>query len=139
MALRVFMDKSKSIEELTGNVFSAPELQYSLSTKCFSLVKTPVADLNVENLRMLIGQGIALEFLIPLALDLLESDPLVSGAFYRGDLLENVVNVPESFWNQHPELNNRLVEVRIEFEGVFSTMSKNIWPSLQHFEFKNEP
>lgn len=55
MASRVFTDKSKSIEELTGNVFSSLELQSSLSTKCFSFVKAHVANLNAENLRMLIG------------------------------------------------------------------------------------
>ena len=44
-----------------------------------------------------------------MALDHLEAHPLAAGDFYPGDLLKNVMEAPESFWNNHPELRERLV------------------------------
>jgi hypothetical protein len=44
-----------------------------------------------------------------MALDHLEAHPLAAGDCYPGDLLKNVMEAPESFWNNHAELRERLV------------------------------
>nr|WP_095876306.1 contact-dependent growth inhibition system immunity protein [Streptomyces sp. TLI_235] len=41
-------------------------------------------------LRLLIGQGVGLPHLVPLALDLLERDPAAEGGLFPGDLLDAV-------------------------------------------------
>jgi hypothetical protein len=58
----------------------------------------PLAELSVEDLRLLIAQRIGLRFVVPLALDRLAVDPLVSGDFYPGDLLTAVLRVAPEFW-----------------------------------------
>lgn len=60
----------------------------------------------------MIGQRIGLPHLVPLALDVLEQDPLAEGDFYPGDLLRNVCRVPDSYWAEHPDQAARLARLR---------------------------
>lgn len=58
---------------------------------CYELRHKPLCQLTVENIRLLIGQGVALEYLMPAAIDILHDNPLVEGMHYKGDLLSNVL------------------------------------------------
>jgi hypothetical protein len=69
----------------------------------------PLKQMRIEDLRLLIGQSIGLEFLVPMALDHVEDHPLAAGDFYPGDLLKSVMDVHETFWNGRPDLRQRLV------------------------------
>jgi hypothetical protein len=44
---------------------------------------------------------------IPLVLDILVEDPLASGGRFPGDLLRGLMEVPNRFWGQHPQLYER--------------------------------
>ena len=46
----------------------------------------------------MIEQDISLNYLIPLAIEQLQRDPLVAGDYYPGDLLEAVLHVESGFW-----------------------------------------
>ena len=63
----------------------------------------------------MIGQREGLAYLVPLALEQLECDLVVSGDHYEGDRLENVQRLPAKFWDQHPALRERwrLVQVAV--------------------------
>ena len=52
----------------------------------------------------MIGQNIGLSYLVPLALEYLEKDPLAEGDFYPGDLLASVLRADARFWRDHPHL-----------------------------------
>ncbi len=67
------------------------------------LRKVPLNRLTVEDLRLLIGQGIGLQYLVPIALEFLEVDPLVEGDYFPGDLLKNVLAVKDAYWHEHVE------------------------------------
>jgi hypothetical protein len=71
---------------------------------------TTLKRFRIEDLRLLIGQSVGLKYLVPMALDHVEDYPFAAGDFYPGDLLKNVMDVPESFWNDHPDLRERLVQ-----------------------------
>lgn len=72
----------------------------------------PIGALTVENLRMLIGQVVGTNTLVPLALALLEHDPLAEGDFYPGDLLDAVCRrTPRSYWSANPQHLARLKKV----------------------------
>lgn len=129
------MDRKKSIEELEGVSWSAPAFNSHLVTECHRLRTVPIESLSVENLRMLIGQNIALELLVPIALDHLESAPLASGAMYKGDLLFSLASVQNEFWVSNSQLNNRLVEIKIEVEEIGKTINEQLLPKLQRFTF----
>src|SRR6478752_8726596 len=91
-------DRTKSLQELEGVIWGdSPDPSY-LHTTCYGLRHKPLADFTVEDLRIMIGQGIGLPYLIPLALEKLMEDPFASGDFYPGDLLHSVLKVSPRFW-----------------------------------------
>jgi hypothetical protein len=71
---------------------------------CYRLRKVPIMQLGIEDLRLLIGQNIGLDYLMPIALEILQRDPWVSGDFYKSDLLQNVMRVGAEFWRNHQVL-----------------------------------
>lgn len=95
------IDESKTLEELEGKVWSEPEFDSALVLTCHRLRKKPVGKFTVEDLRVMISQEIGLEFLIPLALEVLKTDPLAAGDYYPGDLLHAIVTLPRDFWSDH--------------------------------------
>jgi hypothetical protein len=62
-----------------------------------------------EELRLAVGQGIGLTWLVPLALVRLRNNPLRCVQLYEGDLLAHVVRVPATYWTDHPDEKALLV------------------------------
>lgn len=101
----------KSLQELEGSSWGKPDREDTgLVKTCYRLHRVPLQDFSPGDLRVMIGQQIAMDFLIPLALELLERDPLVEGGFYPCDLLVNVLMVDSGFWQKHPELQHRAAQ-----------------------------
>ena len=94
----------------------APPDATFLVRRCHELRHKPIADFTVDDLRLMIGQSIALEHLVPVALEQLQCDPLVSGDFYAGDLLGTVLRVDHAFWIRHRELVSVLERVIVAAE-----------------------
>ncbi|MEV8096407.1 contact-dependent growth inhibition system immunity protein [Kitasatospora sp. NPDC085879] len=82
-----------------------------LVTTAHALRRVPLRDLGAGGLRLLIGQGVGLPHLVPLALDLLERDPAAEGGLFPGDLLDAVARRGPELRSDHPELAERLVAV----------------------------
>lgn len=101
--------RDKSLEQLEAVPTAVPEGESHLVSEMRRLRRVPLKQLRLEDLRLLIGQSIGLEFLVPIALDHLEDHPLAAGDFYPGDLLKNVMDVHETFWTGRPDLRRRLV------------------------------
>ena len=97
------LDTNKSLSQLLGALTKDTTDSSALVTTCLALYEKPLKDFTVENLRVMIGQSIGLEFLIPLAIDLLQENPFVEGDYYPGDLLSAVVKVEPSFWQTHQD------------------------------------
>jgi CDI immunity proteins len=103
------MNKMKSIETLEGDRWGeAPENAPRLVKRAYALRQIPIEQLGIEELRLLLNQGIGIAFVLPLAVDVLERDPLAEGDFYPGDLLQSVLNVSTEYWSAHPRLKKRL-------------------------------
>ncbi|MEQ8852501.1 contact-dependent growth inhibition system immunity protein [Gimesia sp.] len=102
--MKINFDRRKSLQELEGEDWGEPEASNtSLVKTCMWLRRVPLQDFTTENLRIIIDQKISLCFLVPLALETLDQDPLAQGDFYAGDLLSAVLSVPESYWRLHTE------------------------------------
>ena len=82
----------------------APPDATLLIKRCHQLRTKPLRDFTVEDLRIMIGQQVALNRLVPIALDRLQPDPLVEGDYYPGDLLASVLRVDAAFWERFPDL-----------------------------------
>lgn len=116
------MDKSKTLEVLEQDFWPAPEIQSHLATTCHRLRKVPLKKLSAENLRMLIGQNIGLEFIVPIALDMLEKDLLVSGDMYEGDLLNSLASLSSAFWDANEQLKVRAFDLSCTVESCLETL-----------------
>lgn len=90
------------------------------------LRKKPLCELNNEDLRLLIGQQMNLDFLLPLALEQLIQNPFRSGDLYIGDLFCSILKVEKEYWKEHKELKNELDEVIRTYEEARKTLEEHI-------------
>ncbi|MGW1062820.1 contact-dependent growth inhibition system immunity protein [Micromonospora rubida] len=101
-----------TIEQLERDVWpdSGPD-DTSLIRRCTELRRKPVAEFTVEDLRIMLGQQIGVSVLLPLAVQVLLRDPLAEGDYYPGDLLRNVLRLPDSEWSSLRAERKRLASV----------------------------
>ncbi|MDQ3706107.1 MAG: contact-dependent growth inhibition system immunity protein [Chloroflexota bacterium] len=106
--MKLDFDRSKTLEELEGVVWGEPTYPSNLVLTIYSLRKKPLQEFSAEDLRVVIGQHLFLPFVIPLALELLEKDLMVSGYPYQeGVLLSYVAQVEPRFWREDPDMKDR--------------------------------
>ena len=67
-----------------------------------------IDEFEVDDFRVLIGQQIGLNILIPKVLPLLEKEPFVEGWYYEGDLLCSVLRAEHQYYSSNPEIRNRV-------------------------------
>jgi hypothetical protein len=106
----------------------------SLVREVDRLRSVPIGSMTVENLRLMLGQQIGTERLMPLALDCLKRDPLAAGDFYPGDLLMSVLRTDTSYWSTHPDALKALQEVRLQLidgrDVPHGLLAGDNWPML---------
>lgn len=121
------IDTSRSLAQLGGSIGygGAQEdgRKSGLVERCEALYATPLEEYTPGDLRVMIGQDIALPYLVPLALDVLSREPLVEGDYFPGDLLAAVLRSGashpyESFWAARPALRERLGAIVSRLEAV---------------------
>ena len=101
--MKTDFDRRKSLQELEHDDWGEPNFDSNLVRTCHRLRRIPLADFSAGDLRIMIGQKISLMFLVPLALEKLNEDPLLEASYFRGDLLNVVLDVPDTFWNVHTD------------------------------------
>ena len=94
---------NKSIEELENvywpdSSFNSYVVQTSQNAR-----KKPISQLSYEEIRLLIGQKVGLQYLIPIALSIISKDPLIKVYFYEGDLLFQLLRLSEDDWKNNKE------------------------------------
>jgi hypothetical protein len=97
-------DRETTLQQLDGKNWGEPKPEDTrLIRECLRLRRVQLKKLTVEDLRLLIGQEISVDHLLPLALEILRQNPFAEGDCYAGDLLVNVLGVAASFWRQNPD------------------------------------
>ncbi|MFD7417457.1 contact-dependent growth inhibition system immunity protein [Kitasatospora purpeofusca] len=113
------MNRDRSLEELEHDRWPAPSGDETrLVATVLALRRKPVGDLTVEDLRLLIGQGVGLVHLLPLAVDVLRGDPLAEGDMYEGDLLATVLSRGAEVWHRIPGLGEEVRSIALELTDV---------------------
>jgi hypothetical protein len=107
----VTVDTRKTLQELEGQDWGEPSLRTYVVTECHRLRRVPLENFSTENLRLMIGQRIGLDYLVPLALARLSVDPFAAGDFYAGDLLTALLSLPAQFWAKHPDLQRQATHI----------------------------
>ncbi|MEO4000233.1 contact-dependent growth inhibition system immunity protein [Mesorhizobium sp. CAU 1732] len=110
---------------LIGWSGSEPPYQTPLIARCEPALALPLKDQTVETIRLLLGQGIAVDVLLPRALEILELNILASGDMYDGDLLSACQRLPASYWSDHPEHWTELENIHRDFDRKIDQVNKD--------------
>ncbi len=105
------IDRRKTLTELESKDWGPPNFDSHLVTTIHQVRHKPLEDFTVEDLRITIGQNLALQWLLPMAIERLRDDLFVEGDYYRGDLLNAVLRIKPPFWSDHPELRQIVSQV----------------------------
>ena len=119
----------RTLEQLEKDVWGPPEYPSHVVTTCHALRKKPLRDFSVEDLRIMIGQGIGLAHLLPKALDILEETPLAEGDFFPGDLLDAVLRADASAFNKSAKARlRRICETAQGIEPLLAEVERSRAP-----------
>lgn len=129
------MTKDKSLQDIYGALDREQDLDSTLINRCQNLWLKALKDYNFADLRIMIGQGLGLSELIPMALTALEDNPCIDAELYKGDLLQVVFSVGNDFWKNHDDLNTRVVELKFEVESLIETLQTEILPLTEKIAF----
>ena len=91
----------KTLESLERIEWKHFDSDSRLIRRTKELRKIPLDTFTTEDLRIMIGEQIGLDYLIPLAIEVLKKDLFVGGDFFEGDLLKNVLAIKTEFWNSN--------------------------------------
>lgn len=139
----MFLDKT--LEELDGQDWGEPTFQSGLVINCHRLRRVPLKDWAADDLGRFIGQKFSLDYLVPLAMMKLISDPF-TGDLYTGDVLHRLLSLPSDFWHGHPDLLQSLEVVIVKalklIEGqdeLAFGVDREIVNQLQTYRFIRKP
>lgn len=103
---------AKTLTQLEGDDWGPPPIEAPPSIRrCYELRNKPIQDMDIEDLRLLIGQDIGLSHLMPLAIGILEKDPIVRGEDYFGDLLASVLRASHEYYQSNPDIKKRVGKI----------------------------
>ncbi|WP_421976709.1 contact-dependent growth inhibition system immunity protein [Roseivirga seohaensis] len=123
--------KTKALENLEKDYWADPTHESQLVKSCHRLRKKPLKDFETEDLRIMIGQNIGLNYLMPLALDVLKDDIFVEGDLCAGDILKAVLTSDIEYWSVERDAFTKLQEVISENKTLLVEKSHE---SLDHFD-----
>lgn len=105
-------DRQLSLAQLAGDRWRKPGPEATgVYRDMYGLRRVPAWRLGPEDLRLLVTHHIALEFTVPLALEMVEQEPQLLAYLFHGDLLTSLLRVDHSFWEDHVCLRDRVSTV----------------------------
>lgn len=110
---------NKNIEQLENDYWGVTPSDTSFTIKrVYDLRTKKLEELDVEDLRLLISQNVALLYTIPLALNILETNIMSEGDYYEGDLLFSVLTSDDGFWVDNKEKATLLKEIYSDKKAI---------------------
>ena len=130
--------RNKSLENLEKDFWNEPEFPSHLVITCYKLRKKQLNNFDIEDLRIMIGQNIGLNFLIPIAIEKLNQNILAEGDFYEGDLLKSVLTSETDYWKIEKENWLLICNLFKENESKLDYTFKDLFKSYRIFEKIND-
>jgi hypothetical protein len=109
--MTVEFDRSKTLVELKREKFRDPFWDFTPFPNGYWLRNVPLNNLTESDMWMLIQQGIGLDYLVLLALERLELDPLLKCRRKPGDLLSAVLAADALVWKRQPHYRKRVTDL----------------------------
>lgn len=91
-------------------------------------------DFTGENIRIVISQGLSLEYMVSLALDKLPLNVWEGGDMYDGCLLTTMLGIDPNFWKENTDLFYELKEVMTILFSQIETFQNGIDPLWKQIE-----
>lgn len=96
------IDYKKTLNQLEGKDWgSAPNNAPPYVKEIYQLRSIPLVRLTAGDLTLLVRQNIGVEYILPLAIELLRKDPLILGRDVCGDLLSSVLRINNKYYNEN--------------------------------------
>ena len=114
----------RSISKLEGWVWKGkiPSRDQNSGTECrfFELHDKPIQDLELSDIRFLIGQNSGLTYLVPLAIEHLKSNIFIETEYYPGDMLTALltINNNPNYWLEHPDEKEKLINLYVNQKEI---------------------
>lgn len=100
----------REIETAKGILATNAKEQSPLSDWYFRMRDVPLAAFGVKDLCKSVRQDLYPEYVVPVALEVLEKEPL-AGDMYDGELAMAFGSITDSFWREHPVLADRVIRI----------------------------
>lgn len=107
----VEFDRRKSLLQLKREKFKDMAWDFHRFPAGYSLRHVPLENLTATDIWILIRQSIGLDYLIVLALEHLEQNPLMKTKHAEGDLLSAVLCADALVWKRNPQYRQRVTKV----------------------------
>jgi hypothetical protein len=106
------IDITSTLERLENDFWGNPPKDSSkLVIKSHELRKKKLEDFEPADFRLLIGQNIGLQFLIPIVIEKIRENPFIEADFYEGDLLLNILKSDKKYWTSHSNIKNEVINI----------------------------
>lgn len=104
---------NKNLEQLENDYIPIPKKANvtGLVYNILSLRKKLLINYSVDDLRLCISQNEGLTYLIPIAIPILEKDPLAGNFPFPGALLLSLLRSNKLFWEEHSDYKKRVVNL----------------------------
>ena len=107
-------DLNRSISELEGWKWKSAipgEDDSYVTQRFYELHNRPVSELDLSDIRFLIGQNSGLKYLVPLAIEKLKENLFVEVEYYPGDLFCSLllINNEPNYWSEHSFYRQELI------------------------------
>ena len=93
-----------------------------MATVTYPSRSKPLSDFTVGDLRVMIERQLSLRQLVPLAIEILEENPLAE-AYHPGDLLEAVLAVDKQYWRANKDQWEAVNEIADSFRFAEKRLS----------------
>jgi len=100
---------------------------HSIDERCTEIYNNRILrEFTNEDLKVMIDHCIALDIMMPFAIDILEENIMSEGEQYAGDLLQSVSSVHTEYWKQNSDQKERLKQIIENNIGMLSDILTDI-------------
>ena len=104
-------DRGKTLVQLKREKFRDPYWDFNRFPSGYYLRNVPLEKLKDGDLLALIGQAIGLDYLVLMAIERLEQNPLLKCRYAEGDLLSAVLRADALVWKRNPHYRQRIIRM----------------------------
>ena len=92
-----------SLNQIAGANLASSEFGSGLVKRVTEACHVPIGGLTAAQIGLLIRQDIERSLLVPMAIEILEDNPLIETEFYPGDLLRTLLELPQEYWSENQQ------------------------------------